>query len=96
MWLVRYDPKTRNVPIAAGENSGRTLPHRDIVRELTKLGEWAGPAASYPLPAAGEPGLSSAILVQRGTGGTITGVGLLFVAAALLVLGRRRNLGERR
>ncbi len=72
VWLVRYDPKTRNVPIAAGENSGRTLPHRDIVRELTKLGEWAGPAASYPLPAAGEPGLSSAILVQRGTGGTIT------------------------
>lgn len=72
VWLVRYDPGTRNVPIRAGENAGRTLPHRDIVRELVKLGDWTGPAASYPLPSPREPGLASAILVQRGTGGPIT------------------------
>ena len=72
VWLVRYDPGTRNVPIRAGENAGRTLPHRDIVRELVKLGDWTGPATSYPLPAPGERGLASAVLVQRGTGGPIT------------------------
>lgn len=72
VWLVRYDPGTRNVPIKAGENAGRTLPHRDIVRELVKLGDWTGPAASYQFPAPSEPGLASAVLVQRGMGGPIT------------------------
>lgn len=72
VWLVRYDPRTRDVPIRAGENSGRTLPHRDIVRELAKIGEWSGAAASYALPASREMGLATAILVQRGTGGPIT------------------------
>ena len=72
VWLVRYDPRTRAVPIRAGENSGRTLPHRDIVRELVKLGDWTGAAASYALPAPKENGLATAVLVQRGTGGPIT------------------------
>ena len=38
--------------IRAGENSGRKLPHRDVVRELVALGEWNGGAASFQLPAA--------------------------------------------
>ena len=72
VWLVRYDPRSREVPIRAGENGGRTLPHRDIVRDLVKLGNWAGSAATFTIPAAGERGLKSAILVQRGAGGPIT------------------------
>ena len=71
VWLVRYDPRTREVPIRAGENGGRTLPHRNIVRELVKLGDWAGPAATFALPSARETGLAAAVLVQHGTGGTI-------------------------
>lgn len=71
VWLVRYDPRTREVPIRAGENGGRTLPHRNIVRELVKLGEWSGKAASFALPAPRESGLSSAVLVQRGNGGPV-------------------------
>lgn len=71
VWMVRYDPRSRNVPISAGENSGKTLPHRGIVRELVRLGYWAGPSASYALPQAHESGLATAILVQRGSGGPI-------------------------
>ena len=71
VWLVRYDPRSRDVPIRAGENGGRTLPHRGIVRELVKLGDWRGPAASFPLPAVREAGLATAVLVQRGSGGPI-------------------------
>ena len=70
VWLVRYDPRTLNVPIRAGENGGRTLPHRNIVRELTAIGRWTGPGATYALPAA-RPGLATAVLVQDGPGGAI-------------------------
>ncbi|WP_457349431.1 DUF1223 domain-containing protein [Sphingomonas sp. UYP23] len=71
IWLVRYDPRVRAVPIRAGENGGRTLPHRDIVRELVPLGTWQGLAAAFALPAAKEANLASAVLVQRGKGGPI-------------------------
>jgi hypothetical protein len=71
VWLVRYDPRTREVPIRAGENGGRTLPHRNIVRELVKLGDWAGPAVSFPLPQPRESGLAAAVFIQRGSGGPI-------------------------
>ncbi len=71
VWLVRYDPRTREVPIRAGENGGRTLPHRNIVRELVRLGDWTGPAIAFPLPSPRENGLASAVLVQRGKGGAI-------------------------
>jgi hypothetical protein len=71
VWLVRYDPKVRWVSIRAGENNGRKLPHRDVVRELVALGDWTGAAISFALPAAKEPGLTSAVLVQAGKGGPI-------------------------
>ena len=70
VWLVRYDPRTVEVAIKAGENEGRTLPHRNIVRQLTRLGAWTGKAQSYkvaPAPA----GLSTAFLVQAPNGGPI-------------------------
>lgn len=73
VWLVRYDPRTIDVPIRAGENGGRTLPHRNIVRELTALGRWTGAAASYAIPAPKHPGLASAALIQDGAGGAIIG-----------------------
>ena len=63
VWLVRYDPRTVEVAVKAGENNGRTLPHKNIVRELTRLGRWSGTSASFALPAA-PAGLSTAVLVQ--------------------------------
>jgi hypothetical protein len=70
VWLVGYDPRSVAVPIRAGENGGRTLPHRNIVRQLVSLGAWSGKAASYTLPATRD-GLKRAVLVQAGTGGAI-------------------------
>jgi len=52
VWLVHYDPRTHEVAIKAGENGGRTLPHRNIVRDLTRLGGWSGAAATFRLPPA--------------------------------------------
>ena len=70
VWLVDYDPRTIQVPVRAGENGGRTLPHRDIVKRMTALGTWRGAAAHYRIAAA-TPGLARAVLVQQGKGGPI-------------------------
>lgn len=72
VWLVRYDPRVRQVAIKAGENGGRTLPHRAVVRQLVALGQWQGAPVRFSLPKASEAGLASAVLVQRGKGGPIT------------------------
>jgi hypothetical protein len=71
VWMVEYDPATHVVNIGAGENSGRKLPHRNIVRKLTKLGRWAGKAARYALPAKGQAKYKTVVLVQRGHVGAI-------------------------
>ena len=71
VWLVRYDPRVRNVAIRAGENGGKTLPHRNIVTQLSDLGRWSGRPARFGVTAAADPALRSAILVQRGTGGPL-------------------------
>jgi hypothetical protein len=71
VWLVRFDPNIENVPIARGENSGITLPHKNVVKELVKLGEWNGRPVSFAVPAAHQPGLKQAVLVQSGPGGAI-------------------------
>lgn len=69
--LVRYDPRIVQVPIRRGENGGRTLPHRNVVRELVKLGRWTGPGAHFALPPATDPALATAILVQTAGAGPI-------------------------
>ena len=71
VWLVRYDPNTVQVPIKRGENTGKTLPHRNVVRELTKLGAFDGRAMTLRLPPARQPNLKTAVLVQSGPGGPI-------------------------
>lgn len=70
VWVVRYDPRTIDVAINAGENGGRTIPHRNVVRDLTRLGQWQGKSASFTLPSA-PAGLATAVLVQQGKGGPI-------------------------
>ncbi len=71
VWLVRYDPRTQNVPIGAGENSGVTIAHKNIVREMTRLGDWSGPAQTYPVHGGSNPAWRAAVLLQQKNGGAI-------------------------
>ncbi len=71
VWLVRYDPSTVQVPVRRGENTGKTLPHKNVVRELVRLGAFDGRAETLKLPAATNAALKTAILVQAGPGGPI-------------------------
>lgn len=71
VWLVRYDPRIQQVPIRRGENGGRTLPHRNVVRDVVRLGSWSGAERRFNVPATTDPALRGAILVQRADGGAI-------------------------
>lgn len=70
LWVARYDPRTLQVPIRAGENSGRKLPHKNVVRQLVRVGHWDGSAKSFPLPPS-QPGLATAVFLQAGKGGPV-------------------------
>jgi hypothetical protein len=70
IWLVRYDPNVVNVPVRRGENTGRTLPHTNVVHELKRLGSWTGGAVRQTFEPA-QAGLRTAILVQVHNGGPI-------------------------
>jgi hypothetical protein len=70
VWLVCYDPRLVRIPILRGENSGTTQPQINVVRVLTKLGAWHGATTQFMLPAA-QPGLKTAILLQKPHGGGI-------------------------
>ena len=73
VWVALYDPRTLEVPVPRGENAGRTLGHRNVVKRLVRLGEWSGAATRLALPASG--GLARAVIVQR------RGVGAVLAAA---------------
>jgi hypothetical protein len=77
VWLVRYDPRTIQVPVQRGENTGKTLPHTNVVRELVRVGTYQGRSLTITLPARANPLLKSAILVQSGIGGPIVAAQIL-------------------
>jgi hypothetical protein len=76
VWLVRFDPRPQDVTVTAGDNRGASVVHRDVVRELSRLGPWSGRAESFKAPPASEAGLATAVIVQAAHGGPI-------IAAAL-------------
>ena len=75
VWLVRYDPQPHTVKVKAGDNRGKSVTQRYVVRELTRLGGYRGGVRSYRLPKPASDGLSTLVLVQGVRGGGIYGVG---------------------
>ena len=74
VWLVRFDPRDQDVAVRRGDNRGQTIAHRNVVRQLVRLGAWAGRPRIYRLPPPPEEGLTSAVLVQGAAGGAMIGV----------------------
>lgn len=75
VWLIRFDPREQEVAVKSGDNKGQTLPEKNVVRELTRLGAWRGKPVAFHLPPASDEGLKTVVLVQAGHGGRIVGVG---------------------
>ncbi len=73
VWLVRYDPRQQDVAVKSGDNKGQTIPQKNVVRELVRLGAWRGKPVAFRLPAASEDGLKTVVLIQAGHGGRVLG-----------------------
>lgn len=79
IWLTQIQ-KSASVDIKAGENRGRSLTYKNVVREMTPVGTWNGKAMTIRLsrravlfPETDE----GAILVQEATHGPIIGAAWL-------------------
>jgi hypothetical protein len=69
VWLCGL-VKMATIAIARGENKGRTITYHNVVRRWLKLGDWAGKAHSWSVPAQALKGDGidqAAVLVQSGT-----------------------------
>ncbi|HEY2445888.1 MAG TPA: DUF1223 domain-containing protein [Rhizomicrobium sp.] len=68
------------VHISAGENEGRSVTYRNIVRDVRAIGVWKGQALSLDLPRTdmiSAPHDAEAVLVQDGGYGRIIGAGYI-------------------
>lgn len=82
IWLFRIDPSV-TVKIGGGENDGRAVTYRNVVREVKAVGMWKGKPVSLDLPreAIGGNGHDGiAIVVQQGGYGRIVGASTIAAA----------------
>ncbi|AYV45726.1 DUF1223 domain-containing protein [Caulobacter flavus] len=75
VWLVRFDPRKQEIAVKRGDNRGQTIVHRNVVREIVKIGAWTGRPKMYRLPTlTKDDDLATAIIVQGAKGGRVLGV----------------------
>ena len=70
VWIAKYSLSER-VAIERGENAGRTITYRNVVRSLDRIGTWSGAdpeEVSMPQPG---PGEGVAIWIQKGNAGPV-------------------------
>jgi hypothetical protein len=76
VWLVRYDPREQDVTVRTGDNKGQTVPHRNVVVEIKRLGAWRGKPTAYRVPQPPAQGLATAVIVQGPKGGRVLAAAL--------------------
>ena len=72
--LVDYDPKMQVVKIGKGPNKGKKITHRNMVKEIIKIGEWHGGNLMIALPDMRQmigTGLETLAIVHGGMGGPV-------------------------
>ena len=64
VWAVTFLPGSQTVTVEEGDNRGRVVRHVNVVRRLTRLGDWTGEPILLDLPATTAGGDRIAVLVQ--------------------------------
>jgi hypothetical protein len=74
IWLFHVLGKA-SVNVGTGENGGRTLTYRNVVRDVKAVGMWKGQAVTLDLPRSDAPAHhdSVAVVVQMGGYGRVIG-----------------------
>ncbi|MEO5335790.1 MAG: DUF1223 domain-containing protein [Magnetospirillum sp. WYHS-4] len=76
LWLVAYDDE-HLTQVRRGENQGRTIRNRNVVRGVDFLGSWEGGAGERRIVSPRSPSAGLALLVQDRETGRIEAVGRL-------------------
>jgi len=67
--------RAHTVPIGRGENRGRTITYANVVRGLTRIGEWRGGSARFEVPVeAARKGADGYVVLLQASEGTKPGV----------------------
>ena len=73
IFVVRYDPSSLNEDIKSGENKGRVLPHRNVVRSVERVRHVRlGQNLVFAIDKQND-GLEAVLLVQESIGGPVIG-----------------------
>jgi hypothetical protein len=75
VWMIRYDPREQDVLVKSGDNRGQTIAHKNVVREIKRLGAWRGRPTAFRLPPPADEALRTVVILQAGRGGRVIGVG---------------------
>lgn len=67
VWAITYRPGRQDVSVSGGDNRGRVIGSVNVVRSLTKLGDWRGQPILLTLPARAEENDRTVVLVQART-----------------------------
>ncbi len=65
VWLLEVEPSA-TVAVARGENAGRTLTYTNVVRKMTRLGDYSGASAHFETAAPAGADMHYVALVQAG------------------------------
>jgi hypothetical protein len=79
IWLLRFAPH-ETVAVRGGENRGRTLSYRNVVREEQTLGVWSGEATDIWIcspPRGNDQRAGFALVIQHNDTGPVLGAALL-------------------
>ena len=67
LWLLRVAHE-RSVAIGRGENAGHSVTYTNVVRGMTKIGDWTGEARIFEASAPGGDSDGYVVLLQAGNG----------------------------
>ncbi|NQU58687.1 MAG: DUF1223 domain-containing protein [Rhodospirillales bacterium] len=77
VFMVIYD-KEHVTRIKRGENSGKTITNRNVVRAVTNIGSWTGEAVNLSSPL-GDSGDACAVIIQSRATGAILGAATITI-----------------
>jgi len=67
VWLLKV-ARSREVAIGRGENAGHSVTYYNVVRAMTRIGDWTGAAAKFDLSStAGDDSDGYAVVLQAGS-----------------------------